>query len=533
MPQKSDTATQILTVYLTKDTHTRPDALLKPGARCAAFDIAFSPGIAGRLYVQPGIPKPPKWATFFTKAIDTRQFGEVTSSAALLIVPVGGRLVAVTFGHGRYLLTPDCWEERFGLRVALNSIDENKVRSIDKHTFDAIARHSREQASREASARDFGIDVEQDLLRGVTGIPKNASLGKRMYGMDALSVAVPTTLANLPELLDRYIEKYHDTSYRKTFPFVDQIAEIGDRAIVERLDDELITKIKSDDHSGVWMAVPEILSWEKVGGFRFCLRSSCPEHYDLHLAAFLEDIGGPDEVSKAALVTKAVHCRDPDGGPFETWPVRRCLYAELDIDKDSYVLSGGKWYRVTRDFVKDVNDAYARIPSGRNRLPEYNDGSETAYNLRVATGDGRYALMDQKDVQYGGGHSSVEFCDLFTQERDIIHVKRYGSSAVLSHLFSQGLVSGELFQTDGEFRRQVNRKLPRTHRLADFVRRPRRGEFRVVFAVISDTDGDLTLPFFSRLNIKHAARRLEGYGYNVAKLKVPVAAGRRKLKKFR
>ena len=112
-------------------------------------------------------------------------------------------------------------------------------------------------------------------------------------------------------------------------------------------------------------------------------------------------------------------------------------------------------------------------------------------------------------------------------------IKRYGSSAVLSHLFSQGLVSGELFQTDAEFRRQVNGKLPRSHRMADLERRPRNGEFRIVFAVVSDTQGDLTLPLFSRLNIKHAARRLEGYGYAVSKMKIPVADSRSKLKKYR
>ena len=52
---------------------------------------------------------------------------------------------------------------------------------------------------------------------------------------------------------------------------------------------------------------------------------------------------------------------------------------------------------------------------------------------------------------------------------------------------------------------------------ADPAKRPKQGEYRVVFAVISDRPGPLVLPFFSRLNLKHAVRRLDGYGFRVAK----------------
>jgi uncharacterized protein (TIGR04141 family) len=106
--------------------------------------------------------------------------------------------------------------------------------------------------------------------------------------------------------------------------------------------------------------------------------------------------------------------------------------------------------------------------------------------------------------------------------RDIVHVKRYGAASVLSHLFSQGLISGELFQTDVEFRRLVNAELPEDHRFHDINPRPPTDEYQVVFAVISDVPGDLSLPFFSRLNLKHAVRRLTGYGYRVSIAKIPV-----------
>lgn len=524
--------TEVLTIYLARQRVTDALSLIRREAQASHSEIDVTTGVTGHLFTQPSMPKPPRWARFFAGATDLSRFGTISSAAAVLIVPVEGRLAAVTFGHGRHLLVSDSWEERFGLRVAVNSIDEKKLRSIDKHTFDAIARNSREQAGREASARDFGIDVEQDLLRAVTGLPSDASLGKRMYGMDALSVAVGTSLVDLPPLLCRYMRKYASTAYRKTFPWIDQIAEVADLATIGRLDATLLAKISAADYDGLSMAVPEIVPWQRVGGFRYGLRASNPEHYDMDARTFFEEVGLPSSIG--LLRHKDVHCCDHDGRPIDSWSVYRCLYAEIESQKESYVLSGGKWYRIASDFVKEVDKAYAQIPSSTLVLPEYDDDSETAYNRRVAKADpSRFALMDADEVIYGGGRSSVEFCDLYSHRREIIHLKRYGSSGLLSHLFAQGLVSGELFQTDPTFRSGVNKKLPRSYRLSDPKTRPGAGQYTVVFGVISESTGPLTLPFFSRLNIKHAAKRLAGYGYTVQKLKVSVADQRRKKSKYR
>jgi uncharacterized protein (TIGR04141 family) len=155
------------------------------------------------------------------------------------------------------------------------------------------------------------------------------------------------------------------------------------------------------------------------------------------------------------------------------------------------------------------------------------------YNLRAAEGDpARYALMDDRPVLHGGVHGKVEFCDLLINRKDILHVKRYGASSVLSHLFSQGLVSGVLFQTDVEFRRKVNVLLPVAHRITDIEQRPATNEYNVVFGVISDKPGDLTLPFFSRLNLKHAVKQLTGYGYRVSIGKIEVQDTYRALKRY-
>jgi uncharacterized protein (TIGR04141 family) len=128
--------------------------------------------------------------------------------------------------------------------------------------------------------------------------------------------------------------------------------------------------------------------------------------------------------------------------------------------------------------------------------------------------------MDADLISHGGGHSSIEFCDLLTSDKKLVHIKRYGGSSQLSHLFSQGVVSGELFVSDEGFREKLNEKLPAAHKLADIHARPNATEYEIVFGVISKSNNPLEIPFFSKVSLRNARRRLEGYGYMVSKKKI-------------
>jgi len=98
------------------------------------------------LYVPAPSTKSPRWASFFDSQVPPDTFGLATSVGALLTLRHKDRVFAITFGTGRFHLKQDCWEDSFGLRVALNCIGNNVVKSIDKHTLDPLARHTREQA---------------------------------------------------------------------------------------------------------------------------------------------------------------------------------------------------------------------------------------------------------------------------------------------------------------------------------------------------------------------------------------------------
>ena len=85
----------------------------------------------------------------------------------------------------------------------------------------------------------------------------------------------------------------------------------------------------------------------------------------------------------------------------------------------------------------------------------------------------------------------------------------------------QGAVSGELLVSDGEFRAKLNRELPKGYRLVDPKRtRPNPSEYEVIYAIISGSANPLNIPFFSKVSLRSARRRLISYGYNVTKKKI-------------
>jgi uncharacterized protein (TIGR04141 family) len=525
-----DTPSRSLTIYLSKENR-KPTSLIKTSDGMTKKNVPVGGRTVGKLFIKSPEAKPPTWADFFDPYVKADEFGEVSSSSAALLVPVYKRWAAVTFGQGRHLLSSDAFEDRFGLRVALNCIDEKRIKSIDKQSFDAIASHTQEQASQEANAIEFGFDIERDILRAVTGTPKHEDFGLRLTGMEALNAHVRIGLNQLHELLEQYHKKFLDTSYRQNFQWVDQIREVADPTLEEELNDLVVGMIRNQQFDRCWLAVPDILDWSRVSGFRFSTADKKPELYDVHLKRFVEHLQNPAHLSLTLLKSKSIYCMGGNDLLIRKWSVFNCLYCELDYKGGSYVLNAGKWYILQNDFVKQIDDSFAKVPKYFGSFLEYDHKNEGKYNeALVASNTSQFCLMDKKLTYLGG---AMEFCDVFSKNKELIHIKRYGGSATLSHLFYQGVASAELFKMEQEYRRAVRAKLPTAFRTFDATERPKSEEYHVVYGIISQSDKPLWMPFFSRVGVRHAVRRLQAFGYKVSLAKIGVKDSRKLLKRYR
>jgi uncharacterized protein (TIGR04141 family) len=346
-----------------------------------------------------------------------------------------------------------------------------------------------------------------------------------MSGVDSLHAMVAVELASLRKLLTDYVMQFGKESYKTTFPWAEHVAEIADVKLIAQLDELMLEKVKEEDFDLCWLSVPEPINWSTVLGFRFRRGTKQPIHYDITFPKFLETIEDSAELGIALLKGRDVRCVGADDVVLFSWSVYKCIYCEVELEGGTYFLSDRHWYAVEKDYVKRVDNAVKNIPKYQKQLPHYMDASEAAYCERAAKeSGGKLALMDRKLVTTEGRTTAVEFCDLYSDGRELIHLKRYGGSGVLSHLFAQGKVSGELFASEADFRKGVNQHLPKSHKLPDTSERPDTGKFTVVFGIISRQPGStLTLPFFSKVRLRDAARELRKCGYNIALAKVPVS----------
>jgi uncharacterized protein (TIGR04141 family) len=505
-----------LSIFLLKEGVSEKE-IIEPSHVPRATEIDVG-GVKGTVYTQGVDPRPPAWAEFFGSSLDPAALGLLTANAsALLAVPMKNRTFAITFGYGRFLLNSMVIEPRFGLYATLNSVPADKIRSIDKKTFESILRHTREQTSKDTSIGDFGLDVERDIVHAVTGTPSDSDLGKRFAGKDALAVTRKVTLHELPELLQLYLAKSEQTTYRDRFAWIDNIREVRDKAQKKQLDGALVEMLRTAENLKAWLAVPDLLDWSEVDGFSYRFSKSAERNLDLHLRDYTEEIS-PEPISAEGLRRHAVVAW---GATNETvyrhWPAYQCLHAEIVVEGATYLLSGGGWYEIDKNFVQLVNDAVATIPeSGIPGIDIRHGENERDYNVRLAAAIPGASCLDARMIPYGGGKSTVEFCDVYDPAGRLIHVKRYAGSHVLSHLFAQATVSATAFISDEQFRRQVNGLLPERSRLADTAAKPNTAHFEIVFVIASRSATAVTLPFFSRVTLRNANRELQNYGFRTA-----------------
>jgi len=517
-----------LTVFLLKERPKEPSDVFKHANALMQIPVLTEGKSVGTLFVQPSDDRQPGWLSLFQGAIAIDPaLARNASTAAVWLVETQGRTLALTFGYGRNLLKPGTYEEDFGLRITLNAVDPNRIKAIDRMTLDAVAQQTRIQAIRDASMSEFGLDVEQDLLGAVTGVPVDRTLGNRFTGRDALQASVPIKLPEVPSLLAKFLTEYAKDDYKARFPWIEQIHEIDDAVKKAELDLQLVDKLRKKALDGVWLAVPEMIDWEGLAGFKYRSLRKAPIHSDIHALKFLEEVGDPGEIDEYSL-KKRYHVTaiaNDNDAIVKQWPVYRCFYCEVISGGDTYLLNNARWFRITTDFVNRINEAVEKIAEDTLVMPEYKDKSEPAYSRRVAEASGgAFALMDTRLIGSSSLPNRIEFCDLYSSTRQIVHLKRYSSSSALSHLFSQGVVSAKIFLNESDFRKELNGVLPASHRFADPASKPSSSDFEVVFGIISKSKKKLVLPFFSRVNLKNAHSNLTGMGFKASICKIPSAA---------
>ncbi|MCX8666292.1 TIGR04141 family sporadically distributed protein [Acetobacteraceae bacterium B3987] len=506
---------------------------------CDSVTIKNGTDTVGTLYTDKSKEQFPTWIENFFQEESYKLSNASLFSAnvkAVLHIEINNQgnihHILIFFGNGRHLLKNDSLEERFGLKVILNIIDPESLRSLDKTALGSASKRSREQVSKEGHLHEFGVDIEQDLLNSITAsIDKKfldevktktkINLSKTVSGRDTIMLSGDINIGNIKSILPLIISKFLEETI-EYFEWVNNVKEIRSKNREDELKNELIKKIEKKNYSNISLVPPSIIEWSDVKCFRYVKKKSKDiDSLDARslFELFSKDRNEIEEVFKKNIITisSSMDCIN------NKWNIYKCIYTEISINDSIYILSAGKWYEIKPSFIEKIDEDITRIYNDNTDYIPYNCqnyDNEQDYNEALAKHLGNAHCLDAKNIIHGGGHSRIEFCDIYTDNK-MIHVKRFTSSAQMSHLFSQGRVSAELLLNDSEFRQKVLDGLKKLNAPTSLSKsKPNPRDYKIVFAIIGKEIKKL--PLFSKITLRNTYNQLSNYGFTVLTKTIPI-----------
>ena len=455
--------------------------------------------------------------------------------SALFLTQAGVRLFAIAHGSARFWFREGVVEEKFGLLAALNLLGPQKLKGLQTATLSTNPLVTDQRLARSSNHNDFRLDPFSDLINSIKGrsvSEDSDDLPMTLDGGDSLKVTAAIDLPEMSTYLGYFCDAF-EQELPKEFEWVNRIKPVKDKPLERDLDQRILVEIMARNPTGVISLMPPLLMGETtISAYRFADDREARPFSDPSLENYIAT-RNPAKFHKLTvekLKSQKVEALDEDGEVVDKWSVYHCLCGEIEIDDAQYVRYLGKWYQVHRELYDRVSADLAAVPVLDMGLPDWNlpkenpkkKNLENEYNNLVAdTWEyGRVHVLDTEDVRYQG-QDKYEHCDLMHEDGRMIHVKRYGSSATLGHLFNQGKVSARSFAGSKKARASLQKILPPELDLGDPDQPINPADYHIVFAIATEQDGVLSLPFFARLVLRDVYRELHHeLGFQVSLTKI-------------
>jgi uncharacterized protein (TIGR04141 family) len=511
---------QHLTLFLLKDSIKDFAGALKTGTSAGNPTALTNPPFEGALYLPAPIVNPPGWLAFVKSGVPAADVQENRIASALLFVKAAKRLFVFTFGHARHFLDSESLVRDFGLRVVVNSVDKDKIRGVRLRVLKETAVKRQEEAAKGTGLRTFDVDTEQDLLRGVSGVPEDTKLALRISGADSLAFDGEIAFGDLAAKREEMLNAYKAKAYSKRgFEWIDNLKAVRSSTVVDQLDKSLVDALKAR-HKEVQLLLPDGINRDLVRGFLYKEeKTNAEKHSELEISDWRTAVGAElTNLTVEKLRRRRIRAFDENGSLAWDFADRDCFVFETVQGGAKYVLSNGAWFEVSKSF-DDLISGYIK---GISKSPIALIGFEKTW-LSEKQKEAKYVeeaakkpdLMSLHTKNFTIGGNAVEPCDLLHRTGALIHVKVWAQSATFSHLLAQAAVSAESLLRYPAFRNHVA-NLATKHDAEIKALFPTDGfttsKLDVVLALITKQK---ELPFFSRLNLMREGQRIERLGFKV------------------
>jgi uncharacterized protein (TIGR04141 family) len=471
------------------------------------------------LFVLDAPPTQPWWRSYLGISTPLPQ----NRKGALLFLPASDRWFALTFGLIYHNLLDESIEYDFGLRVTLNCVNPNELKSTDTLEPGA-ARRKRTQMPTGADLTYFEFDRDSSVVKSITGLVAEefAGLFKNATGANSLSVSLDVSADELVGRCGALLGLYESTSYKDNFPDLLNVVPVLDPDKIAELDDLLMEAVRNGDDS-LYLAIPEMVDYGSgVHYAAFTGEGSSLVYSNVFLGdyiAYLDSHGkARQDITLGDLRRQGLDLCDVDGVRSRHYPIYRCLIFDVSADGDShaYHFMESKWYRVENSYVEKLRSKLDPLWEDIN-LPDFAQKDEGEYSTILAEQNEQFICLDRSNIS-PSGFTQVEPCDLYriVDDRAVLyHFKRSTFSSQLSHLFNQGANAIELLRLEAESLAKLKnliREKVAPESLAEQLAPLDTMRIKVIFGMITHKDRSRkseNLPLFSRISLVRVLRTFE------------------------
>ncbi|MEW5704368.1 MAG: DUF6119 family protein [Pseudomonadota bacterium] len=512
------TKSRSFSIYLLKESFDASSALEDDHALASDVEAANLPEGAS-IFILDGEPRAPWWRSYFGIGINLTQ----AHKGALVFLPLGTRCFALSFGHVAHNLKDASYEYDFGLRVTLNSLDPQKLKSTD--TLDpGVAKRQRTQLPIESELTFFDFDRDSTILRSLTGKVReeHKDLFRHATGSSNLRISTDVAAEGLEALCTAVLALYESEDYKTAFPEIQNIVPVRDPGGIAALNANLLVAFR-ERNPDLNITVPEIINYSDNLYVMFVGAGRSLIYDDVYIGRYYEYLD-TNEIDFAAIDIDTLKrhkllLTDEDGNGRDRHSIFKSLVFDTTLPGvagETYHLCEGGWYRIDNDYIARLQ-TYLDPLCAVNDLPPYDHASEGAYNQAVAAGDAAVICLDRKDIS-PAGHTQVEPCDLLASRGDtavFYHVKVSTLSAQLSHLFNQGVNAVELIRLEPQAIDRLEALIREALVEGDpdpLVALIRNRHYRIVFGIVTRKDPagrSLNLPLFSRISLMRSMKTLQ------------------------
>lgn len=449
-------------------------------------------------------------------------------------------LFAINFGQGRHNIIKNKIEETFGIYTAIALIEQGaSIRRAGTRNISSNPRNTELQNAQELSKDAFNAELEDnDIIRHLNAVADSPTISSVIGKYGPLNIRMRFKETEIPcwNYLDDRLKDLINL-----FENIQNNSEVVNKFFKglqplpsqkqNELNSILIDKI-NDDNSKFFLFEPEIdYDPTLISKIRYKLQSeprTIHEDEKLSLSYYLNLKENLEELD---FINDKIVLINEDGQKYKEWPIIKCLYGEMKIDDQVYILSNSIWYGLSKDKYERINENINNIiediqieetvkaNTTQKILEEKNLNNkhidkERIFNTEFCnqiSGE----LFDQMSKQIIIDGDKMEICDIFDpNNKEFIHTKIGTKAATLSHLFNQGYVSARAYASmKSIFVPKVNEKMDNPEHSIENERNSHQ-DYTIRYLIINEK-ADNKLTFISKLALDRIITDLKGFGYRV------------------